>query len=154
RGQAKTRILRALIDLLDEQVPYIAGTEPPDDPFAPVTRQGKAIVEECGDATRIGWVPRAARYLETLATPDSTVADIIGDIDPIRAARLGTSLGDERAVHYGLLPRANRGVFAMNELPDLAGKVQVALFNVMQEGDVQIKGFPVRLPLDVLLVFS
>src|SRR5690606_33118283 len=101
RGQAKTRILRALVDLLDEEVPYIAGTELHDDPFAPVTRQGKGIVEECGDATPIAWLPREARYLEKLATPDSTVADIIGDIDPIRAARLGTSLGDERAVHYG-----------------------------------------------------
>lgn len=154
RGQAKTRILRALVDLLDEEIPYVAGTELHDDPFAPVTAQGKEIVRECGDATPVAWLPREERYLEKLATPDSTVADIIGDIDPIRAAKLGTSLGDERAVHYGLLPRANRGIFAMNELPDLAGKVQVALFNVMQEGDVQIKGFPVRLPLDVLLVFS
>ncbi len=154
RGQAKTRILRALVDLLDEQIPYVAGTELHDDPFAPVTLHGKEIVAECGDATPIAWLGREARYLEKLATPDSTVADIIGDIDPIKAARLGTSLGDERAVHYGLLPRANRGIFAMNELPDLSGKVQVAMFNVMQEGDVQIKGYPVRLPLDVLLVFS
>ncbi len=154
RGQAKTRILRALVELLDDEVPYIAGTELHDDPFSPVTRQGQQIVDECGDATPIAWLPREARYLEKLATPDATVADIIGDIDPIKAARLGTSLGDERAVHYGLLPRANRGIFAMNELPDLSGKVQVALFNVMQEGDVQIKGYPVRLPLDVLLVFS
>ncbi len=154
RGQAKTRILRQLADLLDEEVPYIAGTELHDDPFAPVSLQGRAIREECGEATPIAWLPREQRYLEKLATPDATVADIIGDIDPIKAARLGTSLGDERAVHYGLLPRANRGIFAMNELPDLAGKVQVALFNVMQEGDVQIKGYPVRLPLDVLLVFS
>ncbi len=154
RGQAKTRILRQLVELLDEEVPYVAGTELHDDPFAPISAQGRAIVEECGEATPIAWLPRDHRYLEKLATPDATVADIIGDIDPIKAARLGTSLGDERAVHYGLLPRANRGIFAMNELPDLAGKVQVALFNVMQEGDVQIKGYPVRLPLDVLLVFS
>jgi magnesium chelatase subunit I len=154
RGQAKTRILRQLVDLLDEEVPYIAGTDLHDDPFAPITAQGRAILEECGEATPIAWLPRDQRYVEKLATPDATVADIIGDIDPIKAARLGTSLADERAVHYGLLPRANRGIFAMNELPDLAGKVQVALFNVMQEGDVQIKGYPVRLPLDVMLVFS
>ncbi|HEX7039105.1 MAG TPA: sigma 54-interacting transcriptional regulator [Trueperaceae bacterium] len=154
RGQAKTRILRQLVELLDEEIPYVAGTELHDDPFAPISAQGRAIVEECGEATPVAWLPRDHRYLEKLATPDATVADIIGDIDPIKAARLGTSLGDERAVHYGLLPRANRGIFAMNELPDLAGKVQVALFNVMQEGDVQIKGYPVRLPLDVLLVFS
>ncbi|MFA5595726.1 MAG: sigma 54-interacting transcriptional regulator [Trueperaceae bacterium] len=154
RGQAKTRILRQLTDLLDEYVPYIEGTELHDDPFAPLTHEGKQIVEECGDSTRIAWLHRSARYVEKLATPDTTVADIIGDIDPIKAARLGTNLGDERAVHYGLLPRANRGVFAMNELPDLSGKVQVALFNVMQEGDVQIKGYPLRLPLDVMLVFS
>src|SRR5690606_32073236 len=154
RGQAKTRILRQLVHLLDEEVPYIAGTELHDDPFAPISAQGRQVLEECGEATPIAWLPREHRYVEKLATPDATVADIIGDIDPIKAARLGTSLGDERAVHYGLLPRANRGIFAMNELPDLAGKVQVALFNVMQEGDVQIKGYPLRLPLDVLLVFS
>lgn len=154
RGQAKTRILRQLTVLLDEYVPYIEGTELHDDPFAPASMQGKAVVAECGDATRVAWLHRSERYVEKLATPDTTVADIIGDIDPIKAARLGTSLADERAVHYGLLPRANRGLFAMNELPDLSGKVQVALFNVMQEGDVQIKGYPIRLPLDVLLVFS
>ncbi len=154
RGQAKTRILRQLTDLLDEYIPYIEGTELHDDPFAPLTHEGKRLVEECGDSTRVAWLHRSARYVEKLATPDTTVADIIGDIDPIKAARLGTNLGDERAVHYGLLPRANRGIFAMNELPDLSGKVQVALFNVMQEGDVQIKGYPLRLPLDVMLVFS
>lgn len=154
RGQAKTRILRSLVDLLDPYVPYVEGSELHDDPFAPVSVEGRAIVERCGDSTPIAWLSAAERYVEKLATPDATVADIIGDIDPIKAARLGTRLGDERSIHYGLLPRANRGVFAMNELPDLAGKVQVALFNVMQEGDVQIKGYPVRLPLDVLLVFS
>ncbi len=154
RGQAKTRILRQLTLLLDEYVPYIAGTELHDDPFAPLTHEGRQKVAECGDSTPVAWLHRSARYVEKLATPDTTVADIIGDIDPIKAARLGTNLGDERAVHYGLLPRANRGVFAMNELPDLSGKVQVALFNVMQEGDVQIKGYPLRLPLDVMLVFS
>ena len=154
RGQAKTRILRQLTELLDEVIPVIAGSELHDDPFRPVSVEGREIVAADGDDTRIAWLPREARYVEKLATPDVTVADIVGDIDPIKAARLGTQLGDERSVHYGLLPRANRGIFAMNELPDLAGKVQVALFNVMQEGDVQIKGYPVRLPLDVLLVFS
>jgi len=154
RGQAKTRLLRSLTGLLDPEVPVIAGAELPDDPLAPVTVEGQALVAEAGDATPVGWLPREARYVEKLATPDVTVADLIGDIDPIKAAKLGTQLGDPRAIHYGLLPRANRGVFAVNELPDLASKVQVALFNVMQEGDVQIKGYPLRLPLDVVLVFS
>ncbi len=154
RGQAKTRILRQLTDLLDDELPVIEGSELHDDPFDPVSAEGREIVERCGDATPIAWLPRDARYVEKLATPDVTVADIVGDIDPIKAAKLGTRLGDERSVHYGLLPRANRGLFAMNELPDLSGKVQVALFNIMQEGDVQIKGHPIRLPLDVLLVFS
>ena len=154
RGQAKTRILRQLTELLDDEIPVIAGTELNDDPFAPVSVEGRERIEECGDATPIEWLPREARYVEKLATPDVTVADIIGDIDPIKAAKLGIPLGDERSVHYGLLPRANRSVFAMNELPDLSGKVQVALFNIMQEGDVQIKGYPIRLPLDIMLVFS
>ncbi len=154
RGQAKTRILRALTELLDPEVPILADAELPDDPFAPRTLEGQALVAEQGDDAAVAWLPRELRYVEKLATPDVTVADIVGDIDPIKAARLGTQLGDPRSVHYGLLPRASRGIFAMNELPDLAGKVQVALFNVMQEGDVQIKGYPVRLMLDVLLVFS
>lgn len=154
RGQAKTRILRQLTDLLDDEIPVIADSELNDDPFQPVSADGKAIVADMGDATPIAWLPKDARYVEKLATPDVTVADIIGDIDPIKAAKLGTRLGDERSVHFGLLPRANRGIFAMNELPDLSGKVQVALFNIMQEGDVQIKGYPIRLPLDVMLVFS
>ena len=154
RGQAKTRILRQLVDLLDDEIPVIAESELNDDPFNPVSADGKRIVAEQGDATPIAWLPKEARYVEKLATPDATVADIIGDIDPIKAAKLGTKMGDERSVHYGLLPRANRGIFAMNELPDLSGKVQVALFNIMQEGDVQIKGYPIRLPLDVMMVFS
>ncbi|MDZ7801344.1 MAG: sigma 54-interacting transcriptional regulator [Trueperaceae bacterium] len=154
RGQAKTRLLRRLVDLLDPIVPVLAGSELNDDPLAPVSQEGRDVVAEHGDAAEVEWLPREARYVEKLATPDVTVADMIGDIDPIKASRLGTRLGDARSVHYGLLPRANRGVFAMNELPDLSGKVQVALFNVMQEGDVQIKGYPVRLPLDVMLVFS
>ncbi len=154
RGQAKTRLLRALTELLDPELPVLRDAELPDDPFAPLSLEGQALVAEQGDDAAIDWLPRDARYVEKLATPDVTVADIVGDIDPIKAAKLGTQLGDPRSVHYGLLPRANRGIFAMNELPDLAGKVQVALFNVMQEGDVQIKGYPVRLMLDVLLVFS
>ena len=154
RGQAKTRILRQLTELLDDEIPVIAESELNDDPFNPVSADAKRMVAECGDATPISWLPKEARYIEKLATPDVTVADIIGDIDPIKAAKLGTKLGDELSVHYGLLPRANRGIFAMNELPDLSGKVQVALFNIMQEGDVQIKGYPIRLALDVMLVFS
>ncbi len=154
RGQAKTRILRQLTELLDDEIPVIADSELNDDPFAPISTEGKLIVAEQGDDTKIAWLPKDARYVEKLATPDVTVADIIGDVDPIKAAKLGVQLGDERSIHYGLLPRANRCVFSMNELPDLSGKVQVALFNIMQEGDVQIKGYPMRIPLDVMLVFS
>jgi magnesium chelatase subunit I len=154
RGQAKSRILRQLVGLLDEQIPVLAGSEVNDDPFAPISRYGRNLLEEAGEDAPIAWVGREQRYVEKLATPDVTVADLIGDIDPIRAARGGHLLSDELSIHFGLLPRANRGIFAVNELPDLAGRVQVALFNVMQEGDVQIKGYPVRLPLDVLLVFS
>ena len=154
RGQAKSRILRALVELLDEEVPAIDGSEVNDDPLAPISRFGRVQVEEHGDDTPVRWIQRDSRYVEKLATPDVTVADLIGDLDPIRAARGGHLLSDELNIHFGLLPRANRGIFAINELPDLAGKVQVALFNVMQEGDVQIKGFPVRLALDVQLVFT
>jgi len=154
RGQAKSRILRGLTSLLDEHLPILAGSEVNDDPLRPISRQGRQLVEEHGDDAPIDWVDRDRRYVEKLATPDVTIADIIGDLDPIRAARGGHLLSDELTIHFGLLPRANRGIFAINELPDLSGKIQVALFNVMQEGDVQIKGFPVRLPLDVLLVFS
>jgi magnesium chelatase subunit I len=154
RGQAKSRILRALVGLLDDEIPVIEGSEVNDDPLAPISRFGRVRVEEQGDDTPVRWVGSDSRYVEKLATPDVTVADLIGDLDPIRAARGGHLLSDELNIHFGLLPRANRGIFALNELPDLAGKVQVALFNVMQEGDVQIKGFPVRLPLDVQLVFT
>lgn len=154
RGQAKSRILRALTDLLDFEIPALAGSEINDDPLAPLSAYGKHLLQEKGDATPIAWVPRDARYVEKLATPDVTIADIIGDVDPIKAARGGHLLSDELTIHYGLLPRANRGIFAINELPDLAAKIQVGLFNILQEGDVQIKGYPVRLPLDVLLVFS
>ncbi len=154
RGQAKSRILRELTSLLDEEIPVLAGSEINDDPFAPLSAYGKQLLAEKGDDTPIAWVGRDARYVEKLATPDVTIADIIGDVDPIKAARGGHLLSDELTIHYGLLPRANRGIFAINELPDLAGKIQVGLFNILQEGDVQIKGYPVRLPLDVLLVFS
>jgi magnesium chelatase subunit I len=154
RGQAKTRILRALVTLLDEEIPVIAGSEVNDDPFNPISKFGRDLVLECGEATPIAWRSRADRYVEKLATPDVTVADIIGDVDPIKAARGGHLLSDELTMHFGLLPRANRGIFAVNELPDLSGKIQVALFNIMQEGDVQLKGYPVRLPLDVLLCFT
>jgi magnesium chelatase subunit I len=154
RGQAKSRIIRQITELLDERIPIIAGSEVNDDPFRPISAYGRRILGQQGDMTAIDWIDRDARFVEKLATPDVTVADIIGDVDPIKAAKGGHLLSDELTIHYGLLPRANRGVFAINELPDLAGKIQVALFNIMQEGDVQIKGYPVRLPLDVMLVFS
>src|SRR6516162_7899600 len=154
RGQAKSRILRGLIQLLDAEIPVIAGCEINDNPLQPICRLCRERVAAEGEDTPIAWLPRDQRYVEKLATPDVTIADIIGDVDPIRAARGGRDLSDELTIHYGLLPRANRGIFAINELPDLAGKIQVGLFNIMQEGDVQIKGYPVRLPLDVLLVFS
>ncbi len=154
RGQAKSRILRQLVDLLDDQIPIVAGSDVNDDPFHPISKEGRLKVEELGDETPIDWVPREQRYVEKLATPDVTIADMIGDVDPIRAARGGHVLSDELTIHYGLLPRANRGIFAVNELPDLAGKIQVGLFNIMQEGDVQIKGYPIRLALDVQLVFT
>jgi len=154
RGQAKSRIIRLLTELLDERIPIIAGSEVNDDPLRPISAYGRRMLEEHGDDTPIDWIGRDARFVEKLATPDVTVADIIGDVDPIKAAKGGHLLSDELTIHYGLLPRANRGIFAINELPDLAGKIQVALFNIMQEGDVQIKGYPVRLPLDVMLMFS
>jgi len=154
RGQAKSRILRGLVGLLDPEIPVVAGCEINDDPFHPICRACKDRLAADGDNTPINWMPRDLRYVEKLATPDVTIADIIGDVDPIRAARGGRDLSDELTIHYGLLPRSNRGIFAINELPDLAGKIQVGLFNIMQEGDVQIKGYPLRLPLDVLLVFS
>ena len=154
RGQAKSRILRALVGLLDESIPVVPGCEIHDDPLAPLCSSCRTRVREAGDDLPIAWLDRDDRYVEKLATPDVTIADLIGDLDPIKAARAGLQLSDELTMHYGLLPRANRGVFAVNELPDLAGKVQVGLFNILQEGDVQIKGYPVRLPLDVLLVFS
>ncbi len=154
RGQEKSRIIRQLTELLDEEIPIIAGSEINDNPFQPLSAFGRQQTELHGDEMKIDWIKRDNRFVEKLATPDVTIADIIGDIDPIKAAKGGHLLSDELTIFYGLLPRANRGIFAINELPDLAGKIQVGLFNVMQEGDVQIKGFPVRLPLDVMLVFS
>src|SRR6201993_588842 len=154
RGQAKSRILRALTTLLDPQMPYVAGCEIHDNPYSPICRRCRDEIAKHGDNTPIAYLTQEERYVEKLATPDVTIADLIGDIDPIKAARGGHELGSEMTVHYGLLPRANRGIFAINELPDLAGKIQVGLFNIMQEGDVQIKGYPIRLPLDVALVFS
>jgi magnesium chelatase subunit I len=154
RGQAKSRILRALTMLLDSHTPYVAGSEIRDNPYAPISKYSRDLIAKLGEATPIAWLTPEDRFVEKLATPDVTVADLVGDIDPIKAARSNQDLGSELTMHYGLLPRANRGIFAINELPDLAGKIQVALFNIMQEGDVQIKGYPVRLPLDVAIVFS
>src|SRR5258706_16472005 len=154
RGQAKSRILRGLVDLLDERIPVVPGCEIHDDPTAPLGAACRARVAEEGDRLPIAWLRRDERYVEKLATPDVTIADMVGDIDPIRAAQAGLNLSDELTMHYGLLPRANRGIFAINELPDLAGKIQVGLFNILQEGDVQIKGYPIRLNLDVMMVFT
>jgi magnesium chelatase subunit I len=154
RGQAKSRIVRQLVTLLDEEIPFLAGSEVNDHPFAPISKYGRELIAEHGDRTPVAWLPRDARFVEKLATPDVTIADIIGDVDPIKAARGGHLLSDELTMHFGLLPRANRAIFAINELPDLAGKIQVGLFNIMQEGDVQLKGYPVRLNLDVALVFT
>ena len=154
RGQAKSRILRALTSLLDPQMPYVEGCEIRDNPYAPICHRCREEIARLGDGTPIAYLTPDERYVEKLATPDVTIADLIGDIDPIKAARGGHELASEFTVHYGLLPRANRGIFAVNELPDLAGKIQVGLFNIMQEGDVQIKGYPIRLPLDLAIVFS
>ncbi len=154
RGQAKSRIIRGLVSFMDPAVPVVEGCEIHDNPYNPLCRPCRERIAAEGDATPIAWLPRDLRYVEKLATPDVTIADMIGDVDPIKAARGGRNLSDELTIHYGLLPRANRGIFAINELPDLAGKIQVGLFNIMQEGDIQIKGYPVRLALDVLLAFT
>ncbi|MXV95973.1 MAG: magnesium chelatase [Gemmatimonadetes bacterium] len=154
RGQAKSRILRQLTGLLDARMPVIAGSEVNDDPLAPISKYGRQAIAEHGDDTPIEWLAREQRYLEKLATPDVTIADIIGDLDPIKAARGGYILSDELTIHYGMLPRANRGIFAMNELPDLSPRIQVGMFNILEEGDVQIKGYPIRLRLDLLIAFT
>lgn len=151
RGQGKTRIIRALVRLLDESIPVVKGSEVHDDPFAPISRYARELLAEQGDGMEIEWVGRDRRYSEKLATPDTTSAELIGEIDPIKVAE-GRYLSDELTIHYGLIPRANRGIFAINELPDLAEKVQVSLFNILEERDIQIKGYTIRLPLDVLVV--
>src|SRR5687767_11976221 len=154
RGQAKTRLLRALVTLLDDEIPVMPGCEINDDPLAPICAACRTRLAAEGDSAPVGWLLREARYVEKLATPDVTIADMVGDIDPIKAAKSGLHLSNEMTMHYGLLPRANRGIFAINELPDLAGKIQVGLFNILQEGDVQIKGYPIRLPLDLMMAFT
>ena len=154
RGQAKTRIARQMVNLLDEYIPIIAGSEVRDDPFQPLSRFGRDIVSAKGDDTPIEWVHRSERYAEKLATPDVTVADLIGDVDPIKAATLKLPYSDERVIHFGLIPRSHRGLFAINELPDLQPRIQVALFNILQESDIQIRGFQLRFPLDVQFIFT
>lgn len=154
RGQAKTRLARLMVNLLDEYIPAIAGSELNDDPLKPLSRYGKDQVAELGDNTPIAWIHRDDRYTEKLATPDVTIADLIGDVDPIKAASLKLPYSDERVIHFGLIPRANRGLFVINELPDLQARIQVALFNILQEGDIQIRGFRLRLPLDLQFVFT
>ncbi|HMK04233.1 MAG TPA: AAA family ATPase, partial [Ferruginibacter sp.] len=154
RGQAKTRIARQMTELLDEYIPVVAGSEINDDPMQPVSRYAIDLVREKGDDTPIAWLHKSDRYGEKLATPDVSVADLIGDIDPIKAANLKLSFADERVLHYGIIPRSNRCIFVINELPDLQARIQVSLFNILEEGDLQIRGFKLRLPLDVLFVFT
>ena len=154
RGQAKTRMARQMTQLLDEYIPVVAGSEINDDPLQPISRYAIDLIEEHGDATPISWLHRSQRYGEKLATPDVSVADLIGDIDPIKAANLKLSFADERVLHYGIIPRSNRSIFVINELPDLQARIQVSLFNILEEGDLQIRGFKLRLPLDVLFVFT
>jgi magnesium chelatase subunit I len=154
RGQAKTRMARQMVDLLDEYIPVIAGSEVNDDPLNPLSKFAKDLIAEHGDETPVQWLHRSERYGEKLATPDVSVADLIGDIDPIKAANLKLSFADEKVIHYGIIPRSNRGIFVINELPDLQARIQVALFNILQEGDIQIRGFKLRMPLDILFVFT
>lgn len=154
RGQAKTKIARLMIKLMDEYIPVVKGSELNDDPLQPITRYSKELIREKGDETPIGWMHYQERYTEKLATPDVSVADLIGDVDPIKAASLKLPYSDERVIHYGLIPRSHRGIFVINELPDLQARIQVALFNILQEGDIQIRGFKLRLPLDIQFVFT
>ncbi|MCA0132171.1 MoxR family ATPase [Winogradskyella alexanderae] len=154
RGQAKTRLARMMVNLLDEYIPYVEGSEIHDDPLRPISRYALELINEKGDQTPIAWIHRSERFAEKLATPDVTVADIIGDVDPIKAANLKLSYADDRVIHYGMIPRANRCIFVINELPDLQARIQVALFNILQEGDIQIRGFKLRLPLDMQFVFT
>ena len=154
RGQAKTRLARQMVNLLDEWMPIVGGSEINDDPLKPISRFATELIEEKGDDTPIVWIHRSERFAEKLATPDVTVADIVGDVDPIKAANLKLSYADDRVIHYGMIPRANRSIFVINELPDLQARIQVALFNILQEGDIQIRGFKLRLPLDMQFVFT
>lgn len=154
RGQAKTRLARLMVDLLDEYIPVVEGSEINDDPYHPISRYAVELLQEKGDATPISWLHRSERFSEKLATPDVTVADLIGDVDPIKAANLRLSYADDRVIHFGMIPRANRSIFVINELPDLQARIQVALFNILQEGDIQIRGFKLRLPLDLQFVFT
>ena len=154
RGQAKTRLLRSLARFLDEWTPAIQGCPLNSDPLSPASHHARALVETHGDETPLAWIHREQRYQEKLATPDVTIADLIGDIDPIKAATLKLDYSDERVIHYGIIPRTNRGIFAINELPDLQPRIQVGLLNILEEKDFQIRGFPVRMPLDVVMVFS
>ncbi|MCK7589992.1 magnesium chelatase [Subsaxibacter sp. CAU 1640] len=154
RGQAKTRLARLMLNLLDDYIPVIEGSEINDDPLNPISRFAKELIAEKGDQTPIAWLHRSERFAEKLATPDVTVADIIGDVDPIKAANLKLSYADDRVIHYGMIPRANRCIFVINELPDLQARIQVALFNILQEGDIQIRGFKLRLPLDIQFLFT
>jgi magnesium chelatase subunit I len=154
RGQAKTRILRALVTLLDPETPVLAGSELNDDPLAPISTRGQSLVAEAGDDAPVEWLTAEQRYNEKLATPDVSIADLLGDIDPIKAATRKLTFADPEVIHFGIIPRTNRGIFAINELPDLAPRIQVGLFNILEERDLQIRGFPVRIPLDILMVFS
>ncbi|NJB35598.1 magnesium chelatase [Croceivirga sp. JEA036] len=154
RGQAKTRLARQMLNLLDDYIPYVKGSEIHDDPFNPISRFAKELIAEKGDHTPISWLPKEDRFYEKLATPDVTVADLIGDVDPIKAANLKLSYADDRVIHFGMIPRANRCIFVINELPDLQARIQVSLFNILQEGDIQIRGFKLRLPLDIQFVFT
>ena len=154
RGQAKTRIARLLVNLLDEYIPVVAGSELNDDPLNPISRYAKDLIAEMGDDTPVEWMHRSERYVEKLATPDVSVADLIGDVDPIKAATLKMAYSDERVIHFGLVPRAHRSIFVINELPDLQARIQVSLFNILQEGDIQIRGFKLRLPLDIQFLFT
>ena len=154
RGQAKTRMARQMIDLLDEYIPYVTGSEINDDPFAPISKFARDLIRQKGDDTPIIWLHRSERYGEKLATPDVSVADLIGDIDPIKAANLRLNFADEQVIHFGIIPKSNRGIFVINEIPDLQARIQVSLFNILEEGDIQIRGFKLRMPLDILFVFT
>ncbi len=154
RGQAKTRMARRMVELLDEYIPYVSGSEINDDPLHPISRFARDLIQKMGDDTPISWLGRAERYGEKLATPDVSVADLIGDIDPIKAANLRLNFADEQVIHFGIIPKSNRGIFVINEIPDLQARIQVSLFNILEEGDIQIRGFKLRMPLDILFVFT